>query len=872
MKKIYPFTSKTLPNLKEVGGKAKSLIIMTQENFSVPNGFALAVDFFEDWLDTVTKSGEWKAFLSCREEEIKAKCDIVKKICKNLKFTDSQKKELEEALKVFSKKSFFAIRSSSPEEDLEGTSFAGGYETILGVTEKTIEKAILHCFTSVFDERIVKYKMQHGMKTDRPRIAVIVQEQIASEASGVAFSLNPLNNCFDEALINTNFGLGETVVAGQVTPDTFIVNKVKMEIIEKKIGSKDHAIWLTKNGGTEEKKNENPDRASLTDKQAKEVARLAQNVEKYYDKPMDIEWAYANENLYLLQARPITAYFPLSDFLRTEPGEAKHLYMNLGLVKQGIKGLMSPMGVDMLAYMTDFIGGEMFTSTILRDAKNGIDIIEGGLEVSQVGNKQKMFGKKINRMNLNIGGQSVVDTYDAIDMKEYMPKKLPKILKIFRKKLIFLVLKQVFPLLKVLWHPQKYLLQYKKNDIKRTKEHKKLFQNKYSSLESAIKDAMKANFTALIEETTAVVGVARIAKSSINRIFKKDDVKDLLVNLEMALPGNKTSEMGQAMYELAKQPEILEAQNAKEFIKKLNAQDYSKNFLEMWDEYITVHGFRGMGELDIATPRSYENLEALFQTIKDMSKRVKNESEDVFEISRKKRKEAYEQLCKIAEKKSERKLKKFKKKYEILIALGGLRESQKYNMIRAFDFVRRQAPKFADGFVKDKRIDRREDIFNLKVREVDKGLKDSKYDLWACIEKNTAYAKKLGNRDVPVFFDSRGKIFRPPVKNTEGALVGEPISPGTVTGKVKVCISAHDKRILPGEILVAKATDPGWTPLFVNAGGIILENGGALQHGAVVAREYGKPCVSSVVDAVKILKDGQEVEVDGSSGIVKIIK
>ena len=87
MKKIYPFTSKTLPNLKEVGGKAKSLIIMTQENFPVPNGFALAVDFFEDWLDTVTKSGEWKAFLSCREEEIKAKCDIVKKICKNLKLS-----------------------------------------------------------------------------------------------------------------------------------------------------------------------------------------------------------------------------------------------------------------------------------------------------------------------------------------------------------------------------------------------------------------------------------------------------------------------------------------------------------------------------------------------------------------------------------------------------------------------------------------------------------------------------------------------------------------------------------------------------------------------------------------------------------------
>lgn len=872
MKKIYTFTSKTLPNLKEVGGKAKSLIIMTQENYPVPNGFALAVDFFEDWLDTVTKSGEWEAFLSCREEEIKAKCDIVKKICKNLIFTDSQKKELEEALKVFSKKSFFAIRSSSPEEDLEGTSFAGGYETILGVTEKTIEKAILYCFTSVFDERIVKYKMQHGMKTDRPRIAVIVQEQIDSEASGVAFSLNPLNNCFDEALINANFGLGETVVAGQVTPDTFIVNKVKMEIIEKKIGSKDHAIWLTKNGGTEEKKNENPDQRSLMDEQAKAVAELVLNVEKHYQKPMDIEWAYADDQLYLLQARPITAYFPLSDFLRTEPGEAKHLYMNLGLVKQGLKGLMSTMGGDMITYIADIVGGVTLSNVILRDAKNGFVIIEGGVMATQVGNMQKMTEEKTTKKHLDIGGQSVVDTYDAIDMKEYIPKKLSKALKIFKRKLILWILKQIFPLLKALWRPQEYLLQYKKNDIKRIREHKKLFQNKYSSLESAIKDAMEVNLTGMVEEVAAVVGVARIAKSSIDRIFKKDDVKDLLVNLEMALPGNKTSEMGQAMYELAKQPEISETINAEEFIKKLDTKDYSEKILEKWDKYIDVFGFREARELDIATPRSYENLEALFQTIKDMSEQVKNGNKDVFEISRKKREGAYEQLCKIAEKKSERKLKKFKKKYEIFIALGGLRENPKHNMIRTFDFVRRQALKFADGFVKDKRIDRREDIFNLKVREVDKGLKDSKYDLWACIEKNTAYAKKLGNRDVPVFFDSRGKIFRPPVKNTEGALVGEPISPGTVTGKVKVCISAHDKRILPGEILVAKATDPGWTPLFVNAGGIILENGGALQHGAVVAREYGKPCVSSVVDAVKILKDGQEVEVDGSSGIVRIIK
>jgi len=99
-----------------------------------------------------------------------------------------------------------------------------------------------------------------------------------------------------------------------------------------------------------------------------------------------------------------------------------------------------------------------------------------------------------------------------------------------------------------------------------------------------------------------------------------------------------------------------------------------------------------------------------------------------------------------------------------------------------------------------------------------------------------------------------------------------PISPGVVQGRVKVLQSANEKKLLPGEILVARATDPGWTPLFINAKGIILEIGGALQHGAVVAREYGIPCVSGLDDATSILKDGQLVEVDGSNGIVRILE
>ena len=119
---------------------------------------------------------------------------------------------------------------------------------------------------------------------------------------------------------------------------------------------------------------------------------------------------------------------------------------------------------------------------------------------------------------------------------------------------------------------------------------------------------------------------------------------------------------------------------------------------------------------------------------------------------------------------------------------------------------------------------------------------------------------------------AREDLLSAPQSRRGGELSGVPISPGVVQGRVKVFQHATDKTLLPGEILVARATDPGWTPLFINARGIILEIGGALQHGAVVAREYGIPCVSGLDDATSKLKDGQLVEVDGSNGIVRILE
>jgi phosphoenolpyruvate synthase/pyruvate phosphate dikinase len=223
MRLVYPFTTDETPELAQVGGKAMSLIFMTQHGLPVPPGFVLTVAFFEPWLEYIKQTPEWANVLDSSPRALAPNTVAVEELCKRLELDDAHKAVLAaalETLKTDGTTLLVAVRSSSPEEDLEELSFAGGYETTLGVREETLEDALRHSFASCFAERVLVYKKEHGLPVDKPRIGVIVQKQIAAETAGVAFSLNPVNNCYDEAVINANFGIGESVVSGMVSPLT----------------------------------------------------------------------------------------------------------------------------------------------------------------------------------------------------------------------------------------------------------------------------------------------------------------------------------------------------------------------------------------------------------------------------------------------------------------------------------------------------------------------------------------------------------------------------------------------------------------------------------------------------------------------------
>ncbi len=244
----------------------------------------------------------------------------------------------------------------------------------------------------------------------------------------------------------------------------------------------------------------------------------------------------------------------------------------------------------------------------------------------------------------------------------------------------------------------------------------------------------------------------------------------------------------------------------------------------------------------------------------------------LYQNSVKKREEAFSELLGVAKEKG--KEKSFRKNYEVMIAHGGYRETHKYFIVMAIDAMKREILKVARKFVSAGRLKNTQQIFDLTVHEIDEALADESFDMISRGIKNTQHIRKTAHvKYFPRVIDSRGKIAHPPKpEERDGMLVGEAISPGIIRGRVKVLNTPDEKPIHPGEILVARTTDPGWTPLFINASAIILEIGGMLQHGALVAREYGKPCVAGIISATEKLKDGQLVEVDGSNGVVRIIE
>lgn len=846
--------------LAQVGGKAKALMETTRAGFPVPEGFVLSVDFFQSWTRAVMSMDVWQEFLA---EPSSQTCQALQQAAKLMRFTPEQRAALDGELDHMRAEASYAVRSSSPEEDLGRISFAGQYESFLGVTVPDLEASIAAAFASMLSFRVVQYKRQHHLPIDNPRIAVICQRQIAPAVSGVAFSLNPHNNAFDEAVINASFGLGEAIVSGRVTPDTYLVDKVGRRILDKTIASKSVGVWLQAGGGTIERPSPAPDFPALTDSQILDVATLVADCEKHYARPVDIEWAIEDQMLYLLQARPITTYNPLFPEMISAPGAPKYLYVDLNIATQGFFDPVSEAGLDVWSRMLP-----VAKQGTMPKGFDGFFFDVGGREYIHISNMIKALGARVALKMLGILDAETAEVFTSADLiRQYKSPASSKKMRRAVRRMVWLSARSVPGIVGAMLNPDRATAK-----LERSLASGFGFYKQDLLGQETFRDCVErgvAQFGRLTSANGGGSGVylsALQAMRRLNKMFKGEGVDELVGLLGAASPTNPTARMGRQMLELASYPELQHTATEDEFAQKLTNGGYSDAFMKAYTDYMERFGARGFKEIDIAAPRTSENPRAFFRQLKALDVEHNNAR-----ALAQRKKAAYDQLLDLAKRRGiQRQFVHVAARY---ITQIGFREAWKYLFVVMIGELRKRALELGRRFTDEGRLDSIHHVFDLTVEQIGAAETDSRLDLRALRERNLQPRQAVSHVwDWPKIVDSRGKIYRHIPTDAEGDLIGHGISAGMVRGRAKVLASPYQKPLNEGEILVTRATEPAWTPIFMNAAGVVLEVGGPLQHGAIIAREYNLPAVSGISHVTDVIKDGDLLQVDGTSGRVRIIE
>jgi len=873
----FPGTEQT--TLAEVGGKGYSLIRMVEAGLPVPPGVVLTTEFFAPWFDEIKASATWTALADATPDKWATLCNELKGFCPALQLTATQRQALEDLRKNLSALGddvLFAVRSSSPEEDLASASFAGGYETKLGVLGHELEQALQHCFASTFDERVFLYKREHGFDVLSPRIAVVVQQQIASEVAGVGFSLNPLTNDYDEAVIDANWGLGESVVAGLASPDHFVVDKVSGKHVQTKLGAKQVSIWLARDGGTVEYEGYRSTDLTLSEAQLGEIVEVLCRIEALYGHPTDIEWAYADGQLHVLQARPITTYVPLPPEMVTNPGERRRLYSDAGL-SQGlvINEPISPLG---LAWIQD-----MLYSSLLKILLGIEDFTPAGGLVFAAGSR--FYLNVSNLMWLGMTPKAMAKhaaSYDAliaevlanIDPKQYRAVRRPPWV---RLRLLFSFPKAIWMMRGFFWKP---LVAFLTPDRAR-----RAYQRKVDAFEAEMTenldyglplDEFARTYTQITLwewfNLTIPTLVAGLVSPNFLILRRSDETRALAEKLRRGFTGNLVVEQGIALFRLTKLLYRPDFDDLTALAERIEKREMPVEFLSEWDTFQWRFGCRGPHEMDVASPRYADDPTIALQQMSFMGVDEAGFNPEVAHQGNvDERRRAYEELLRRWGWLRRALLRRI---YRLIDLFGGTRDTPKYHGVMLIYAIRKRALIEGKRLANEGRLDAAEDVFDLTFGDLEAAARDPTLDLRRLCEERTRFAKQLAAHvtEFPQVIDSRGRILRPPPREGKpGELVGMAVSPGVVTGPVKVLRNPRDKPVEKGDVLVAYTTDPGWTPLFVNAAAVVLEVGGILQHGAVIAREYGKPCVVGIDRVMTKLYDGQRVEVDGTAGVIRLL-
>jgi len=868
-------------DLPLVGGKGANLGEMIKAGFPVPYGFCVTTESFKEFI----KHNNLSDFISqvIKDANLDNISQIGERIREQVKQSEIPAEVAQEIVAAIEKTgpdTYYAVRSSATAEDLAFASFAGQQDTYLNIKgEKFLLESIRNCWASLFTDRAILYRIQNKIEHEKVHMSVVVQEMVLPEVSGIMFTADPVSGHRGIISIDAGYGLGEALVSGLVSPDIYKFRKSSLQIDNKTIAEKKLAIIPIEGGGTQKIKisGEKSTSQVLSDSQIKNLAELGIKIERHYGCPQDIEWCINREGeLFILQSRAITSLFPLPAPIPQD--DALHAYVSFNHF-QVMTDPISPLGIDMLRIIFSLDkarSAEEYKYTKSAAGRIYLDISEL-LQYRKLRKGFALFTKNADALV----SEALLELINRPDFELRIKKNknAGKALRKFFKPVIINVLKNV-----VYRKPEgniEFMNSYIEKRIKRAAEDVNHAKPGIARLEAIYSTAsFYDDFPHLLPRLAPGIITFKALEELEQKLLGTRKYVDLIVK---GLEGNITTEMGLLVGDLAdlvrKSPDLIkefENEDYKTLIARINRLSGNDEFKQKFNAFITKYDMRAAGEIDMAKDRWIENPEPL---VKAVLATVKTSEEGVHrkeykETSERAKKAAEEFVREIEAKHGKLKSKLVKRFIRVLRNYLPAREHPKYLIMKLILIFKKAFLEEARVLVQKGLLAEEKDVFYVSFWELYQAIQNNQSLIELVEQRKEEYAhfKKL---TPPRVLTSDGEEIKAGYKREnlpEGALPGMPVSAGVIEGIAKVITDPANSALSKGEILVAPFTDPGWTPLFINAAGLVMEVGGLLTHGTVIAREYGIPAVVGITDATKKIKTGQKIMVDGNAGFVVVME
>lgn len=766
-----------------------------------------------------------------------------------------------EALGRFGGTAAYAVRSSATAEDLPTASFAGQQDTFLNVIgPASVLRYISGCWASLFTERAVTYRRRAGIDHRTVRMAVVVQRMVFPHASGVLFTADPVTGSRRTATVDAGLGLGEALVSGTVNPDVLTVRDD--QVVARTIAVKERAVVARPDGGTREvavdpRRREEP---ALTDEQAVRLVRLGRRIEARFGAPQDIEWCLVDDGFRIVQSRPITTLFPVPD-----PGDAEnHVYVSVGH-GQMMTDPMRPLGLS-LWRLTAMVPMHEAAGRLFVDVTRGLasatgragllDLIGRGDPLTRDALETVLAREDGFVPTLPDPGPTRRQARGASAPIETDPAIVAELIERGRESVAAL-----------------------ERDI-RAKSGPALF------------DFLLAAFTEHKRVLADPLSIQAIMAGMEATWWLNDKLSEWLGEknaadtLTLSAPGNVTSEMGLALLDVADAvrpwPEVvafLEHVEDDGFLDGLTRLPGGAEARATIEAYLDRYGMRCVGEIDITRPRWRERPSTLVPVILDNVRMFEagaaaRRFEDGVRKAREKEQDVLARLRKLPD--GDRKADETRRTIDRVRTFIGYREYPKYVIISRYFVYKRALLAEADRLVRSGVLRDREDVFYLTFQEFHDVVRSGEVGevCEELVQRRKDAFRSYHALTPPRVLTSDGETVNGSYRRDDvpdGALVGLPVSAGTVEGRARVVLDLSEADLEVGDILVTRFTDPSWSPLFAGIAGLVTEIGGSMTHGSVIAREYGLPAVVGVAGATRLIQDGRRIRVHGVDGYVEIL-